>query len=96
MKINLPSAHTRLTKHKSTLFIFFVCINAALASFYVGYALVYISTFQDFSTIIDIYDIRIGTEDVTESVITGCVPIGAMVGALASSLLLSKLSRRYV
>jgi hypothetical protein len=37
-----------------------VCINAALAAFYVGYALVYISTIQDFSTIIGIYDIRIG------------------------------------
>ncbi len=65
MNISSPSDHVKLTKHKSTIFIFFVCINAALSAFYVGYALVYISTFQEFSTIIDIYDIKIGGTDVT-------------------------------
>lgn len=54
-----------LKKHKSTLFVFLVCINAALSAFYVGYSLVYISTFQNFETIIEIYDIRIGGADVT-------------------------------
>jgi len=49
-----------LKKHKSTLFVFFVCINAALSAFYVGYSLVYISTFENFATIIEIYGIRIG------------------------------------
>lgn len=71
-----------------------MCINAALAAFYVGYALVYISTFQDFNTIIQIYGIQVGGQDTTESVVTGCVPIGAMIGALSSSLLLKKFSRR--
>lgn len=84
-----------LKKHKSTLLIFCVCINASLSAFYAGYSLVYISTFENFETIINIYDIRIGTQDVTESIITGCVPVGAMIGALISSILLKKFSRRY-
>jgi hypothetical protein len=77
------------------MFVFLVCFNAALAAFYVGYALVYISTFQSFKTIIDIYGIQIGGDDTTESLVTGCLPVGAMIGALSSSLLLKKLSRRY-
>lgn len=48
MKLNNLQDHVTLTKHKSTIFIFLVCINASLSAFYVGYALVYISTFQDF------------------------------------------------
>lgn len=94
MKADFNDEALVVKKHKSTIFIFLVCINAALSAFYVGYSLVYISTFQDFQTIIDIYDIKIGGVDVTESVVTGCVPIGAMIGALLSSILLKKLSRR--
>jgi hypothetical protein len=90
-----PQISSKPIKHKSTLFIFFVCLNAAIASFFVGYALVYISTFQNFRTIIDIYGIQIGGEDTTESLITGCVPFGAMIGALSTSVLLSRLSRKY-
>ena len=83
-----------IKKHKSTVFIFFVCINAALSAFFIGYSLVYISTIQNFETIIKIYGIKIGGADVTESVVTGCVPIGSMIGAILSSIMLKKLSRR--
>jgi hypothetical protein len=52
-------------KHKSTLFIFFICLNATISSFFVGYSLVYISTFQNFQTIMNIYDIQISNPAIT-------------------------------
>ena len=65
MKENSPKDTVNINKHKSTVFIFFVCINAALSAFFIRYSLVYISTIQNFQTIIDIYEIHIGGADVT-------------------------------
>lgn len=41
--------------YKSISFLFFVTINVCISAFYVGYSLVYISTFVDFQVVANIY-----------------------------------------
>lgn len=73
--------------------MFGIAINAALSSFFIGYSLVCIGAIQ-FSYIIQIYGLENWDPNVAESVVNGAVPIGAMGGALLSSQIISRISRR--
>ena len=66
--------------------------NLCLGSFYFGYSVAYFGSF-DFNNIVIIFGIQM-QKDLANGLIQGCIPIGAGIGALASSLLLKYLSRR--
>jgi MFS family permease len=65
----------------------------ALGSFYFGYAIAYFSSI-DFDAIIKIYGIS-WSKTTAQGLLTGCIPIGGGIGALASNILIKKFSRRY-
>lgn len=67
-------------------------LNLCFSSFYFGYALAYLGTF-DFENIVPIFSITMDKET-AQGLLNGCVPIGAGIGALSSSILLRKFSRR--
>lgn len=66
--------------------------NITLASFYFGYCLVYLGTIP-IETIMKIYNIDFD-KGVTKGILNGCVPMGALCGALVSSIIISKFSRK--
>ena len=77
-------------------------MNATLSSFWVGYSLVYVGALhtEDFKPIImDQYGLNFGDEGNsirnTQAIVQGLIPIGAMGGALLSSVLIKKVSRKY-
>ena len=65
----------------------------ALSSFYFGYAMVYLPA-MDFQSIYTLYHIPI-SYSVAQGILVACVPIGGGIGAVSSSLLIQKFSRRY-
>lgn len=67
--------------------------NITLASFYFGYGLVYLGTIP-VETLMKVYHIDFD-KGVTQGILNGCVPIGALCGALMSSIVISKFSRKY-
>jgi hypothetical protein len=48
----------------------------------------------DINTIIKIFNIDLD-ETTAKGILNGCIPVGALFGALGSSFLLKRLSRRY-
>ena len=68
-------------------------ITLCMSSVYFGYMLVYLSAI-DFPVIANIYSI---TYDLSfaQGLSQGVLPIGAAVGAMLSTLIISRLSRRY-
>jgi hypothetical protein len=87
-------------KYLSYSKIFLICLNATLAAFYVGYSLVYIGLLKekDFQEAIikgygfDSWQLE---DSYYKAIIQGTVPIGAIIGALSSSLVIKLFSRRY-
>jgi MFS family permease len=69
-----------------------IVINLSLSNFYFGYCLVYIST-VDFDTVIKTFGVTMTTE-VARGVLTGCIPFGALFGALLGKKLIHVFSRR--
>ena len=67
-------------------------LNLCLGAFYFGYGISYFGTF-DFDNIVIIFDVSM-SKDLANGLIQGCIPVGAGTGALLSSLLLKKLSRK--
>lgn len=67
-------------------------LNIALSSFYFGYSMVYFGQL-DISAILDVLSFSMDP-NVAKGLLNGCIPVGGLFGALSSSLLLSKLSRR--
>jgi len=66
--------------------------NISLSSFYFGYCIVYLGSIE-IQTIKQVFGINV-SDSVAEGLLNGCIPIGALVGALSSSLLISRFSRR--
>jgi hypothetical protein len=64
----------------------------ALGAFYFGYAIAYFSSI-DFDSVITIYGIN-WDKTTAQGLLTGCIPIGGGIGALASDLLIKRFSRR--
>jgi hypothetical protein len=69
-----------------------IVLNIALSSFYFGYTIVALGQVPT-KTLQEIFDITL-SKGTTEGIINGCIPIGALIGALSSSLLISRFSRR--
>ena len=76
-------------------------MNACLSSFWVGYSLVYVGALHpgEFRPIImDQYGLNLGDKGDsiknTQAIVQGLIPIGAMGGALLSSLLIKNISRK--
>ena len=70
----------------------YACLNLALGYFYFGYSLVYLGAIP-IKTIMKAYDITIN-QAVAAGLLNGCIPIGALFGALGSSFILARFSRR--
>jgi hypothetical protein len=67
-----------------------------LGSFYFGYTLAYISTIPTVEIINKFHiDDYISKPSSVQGILSGIIPVGAGVGALLSSVISSKFSRRY-
>lgn len=80
-------------RYKSFIQLLMVVSTFALGSFYFGYAIAYFSAI-DFDAINKIYGIS-WSKTTAQGLLTGCIPIGGGIGALASNILIKKFSRRY-
>lgn len=69
-----------------------IVLNLSLSNFYFGYCLVYIST-VDFSVVMKVFHVNMPFET-ARGVLTGCIPIGALFGALLGKKLIHWFSRR--
>lgn len=79
--------------YKSKAQITLIVLNIALSSFYFGYCMVYFGQLN-ISSILDILSFDMDP-NVAKGLLNGCIPVGGLFGALSSSILLNKLSRRY-
>ena len=80
--------------YKSFFALLLRVINLCLGSFYFGYGLAYFGTFK-FDTIAEIFGIE-GNIETVEGLLQGCIPVGGGIGALSSSIILKRFSRRYI
>lgn len=78
--------------YKSKLMITAMTWNITISSFYFGYCMVYLGTIN-ISTLKTIYDISL-SNDVASGLLNGCIPIGGLLGAISTSFLIARLSRR--
>ncbi len=69
-----------------------IVINLSLSNFYFGYCLVYISTVE-FAVVIETFKVTMPTE-MARGILTGCIPFGALFGALLGKKLIHVFSRR--
>jgi hypothetical protein len=69
-----------------------IVLNLSLSNFYFGYCLVYIST-VDFTLVIDVWKVPFPLET-ARGILTGCIPIGALIGAILGKKLIHLFSRR--
>ena len=82
-------------QHRSFCRVLLICINASFSGFFVGYSLIYMGTLPDFQFVIDTYHIGShSTFALTQSLVQGCVPVGAIFGALSSGQFFQRFSRR--
>lgn len=88
---NNPLIGARVT-YQSKLHISLIVWNIALSSFYFGYSVVYLGQIET-PTLQNIFSIDL-SRGTTEGVLNGCIPIGALFGALSSSYFINRFSRR--
>lgn len=69
-----------------------IIINITLSSFYFGYTIVSLGS-VDIDTLKDVYDITL-SDGTASGLLNGCIPIGALIGALSSSIIIAKFSRK--
>lgn len=69
-------------------------LNVALSSFYFGYTMVYFGQL-DINAMLNVLSFDIDP-NVAKGLLNGSVTIGGLLGALGSSVLINKLSRRYI
>jgi len=82
----------QVQKYKSKTKIIMICLNLSLAYFYFGYCLTYLATIP-IDTVVLIFPTTIDPP-LASGLLNGCIPIGGLMGALASSLILKHLSRK--
>ena len=80
-------------RYKSFFQVLIMVINLGMSPFYFGYTIAYFSSI-DIEVLMSIYGIT-WQKTLAQGLFTGCVPIGAGIGAVSSGILLKKLSRRY-
>lgn len=88
-----PDQHPNVQRFRSFSSILLIISTIALSSFYFGYAMVYLPAI-DFQSIYALYNISL-SYSVAQGILVACVPIGGGLGAVSSSLLVEKFSRRY-
>ncbi len=66
--------------------------NIALGFFYYGYCLVYLGAIP-IVTILATFQTDVAP-GIAQGLLNGCIPVGAFLGALSSSLIISRFSRR--
>lgn len=93
-EINLHPDKPHVQRYRSFMEILAIISTIALSSFYFGYAMVYLPA-MDFQAIYSLYNINI-SYSVAQGILVACVPIGGGLGAVSSSLLIQKFSRRYL
>lgn len=69
-----------------------IVVNLSLSNFYFGYVLVYISTVE-FEHVITTFKVTMPLET-ARGILTGCIPFGALLGALLGKKLIHVFSRR--
>ena len=79
--------------YRSKLKISLVVLNITLSAFYFGYSIAYFGQL-DIATMLNILDFDIDPST-AKGILNGCIPVGGLVGALCSSILIRKLSRKY-
>lgn len=87
-----PLLEKRVT-YNSMFKIAVIVWNIAFSSFYFGYCIVYLGSIP-IETLKDVFGITLD-DGTAQGLLNGCIPIGALAGALSSSLLISRFSRRY-
>ena len=70
-----------------------IVLNICLSSFYFGYCIVYLGQI-DIEVLQKIFNIDLSS-GTAAGILNGCIPIGALLGALSSSVLIARFSRRY-
>jgi hypothetical protein len=73
-------------KHRSTIHISLLAWNTAISFFHFGYFLVYLGALP-IDTVIRIYSVDIN-KAVAQGIMNGCIPIGALIGAVGSSFVI--------
>jgi hypothetical protein len=79
-------------RYRSFAKVLMAIVNISLSAFYFGYTILYLSVI-DFGTVIKIYGIEM-EPSTAEGILTFCVPLGGLFGALSSSYFIRNLSRR--
>ena len=69
-------------------------LNITLSAFYFGYSIAYFGQL-DVATMLRILDYDGIDASTAKGILNGCIPVGGLVGALCSSVLIRKLSRKY-
>ena len=87
----LPSK-SRVT-YRSKAQITLIVLNIALSSFYFGYSIAYFGQL-DIDMVLDLIGFEIDSST-AKGLFNGCIPVGALFGALSSSFLIKIFSRRY-
>jgi hypothetical protein len=93
-ELTITPNEDHVQRYKPIKEILMIIFNIALSSFYFGYSMVYLSSI-DFATIYNLFNITINYQ-VAQGILVACIPIGGGLGAVSSSLLLSRFSRRYI
>lgn len=96
----MPESHHSLQKnliekehtYKSKFQISSIVWCLSMSMFHFGYDLIYLTLIPT-NTLKEIFGIEL-ENGLTEGILNGCVPIGALFGALASSLFIHNFSRR--
>lgn len=92
----MDSTSTKPTnkRYKSRLTIALMTQTIALGFFFFGYCLVYLGSIP-IATILTVFHSEISS-GVAQGLLNGCIPVGGFLGAMFSSILIKRLSRRYL
>ena len=79
-------------RYESYWKVMLIVVNLSLSNFYFGYVLVYISTVE-FQDVMTTFKVTMPLET-ARGILTGCIPFGALFGALLGTKLIHVFSRR--
>jgi hypothetical protein len=91
--MSIDSKSEKRETYKSIFQVSAIAWNIALSSFYFGYCIAYLGTLP-IHTIKKVFTTEM-EDATTQGLLNGCIPIGALFGALSCSFFLKRFSRRY-
>lgn len=83
----------REKRYRSFFKLTLMILNICLSSFYFGYSMQYLGTFE-FSHFMKIYHINWFEQNTAQGLLQGAVSVGAGIGAFCSLFLMKKFSRK--